>query len=396
LGAAEVVVVGGGVAGCATALHLAARGHDVVVLDRGDYPREKPCGEGLMPHGVEELDQLGLLGEVSAWAPPITGIAYHAGGSSAVGRFPEHHGRQGGLGVRRWRLDEAFANACRRNARIDLRAGVRVTKVETAADGVRIETDAGVEQAAAVVGADGLGSIVRKQLGLGREHRHEPRYGARLHLRLPDGTPEPDVVHVHIARGVEFYVTPTGPREINLAVLCGKEATKGFAGDLQAGLRRLCEADRGAAAWLRGAEPLTEPRICGPLRQETTGLVADRAVLVGDAAGFVDAITGEGMSLAMASARMAADALSDGLRSGRLARSELGAYEVRRRAFARDLLALTELVLWWVRHPWLAGWVVRNLGRRPETFSRLLAVNAGQRGLLSIGPRDWLALATGL
>src|SRR5687767_8098600 len=86
-GDAEVIVVGAGVAGCAVALHLARRGHSVILLDRSESPRDKVCGEGLMPHGVAALDRLGLL-PLPFPVLPFTGIGYHVAGVDAVGRFP--------------------------------------------------------------------------------------------------------------------------------------------------------------------------------------------------------------------------------------------------------------------------------------------------------------------
>ena len=74
---ADVVVVGGSVAGSATAAFLARRGHNVVILDRARFPRDKPCGEGLMPHGVDLLSELGVLDRVRAsGATELTGVRY--------------------------------------------------------------------------------------------------------------------------------------------------------------------------------------------------------------------------------------------------------------------------------------------------------------------------------
>jgi flavin-dependent dehydrogenase len=391
----DVVVVGGSVAGAATALHLSRAGASVVVLDRAQFPREKVCGEGLMPHGVAELARLGVVDRLASCSRPFRGIVYHVGEVSAVGEFPDADTHPG-LGVRRFGLDRALFEACAAAPGVDLRAGVEVRRVVTTPEAAIIETSGGTVRARAVVGADGLMSRVRRDLGLKLETSRAPRYGARFHARLRPGRRAPAFVEVFVGPRCEFYITPTGDGEVNVALLCGKRTSQRFAGDLPGGFQTLIEDVPEVRELLDGAEPATPAKLTGPLRQPTSGVVADRAVLVGDAAGFVDAITGEGMSIALVSARLAADALIAGLARDRLRATDLMPYQAARGAFSRDLVLLSEIVVWWLSHPWLARWVVRNLARHPQTFQRMLAVNLGMAPLLSVGPRDWVRIAAGI
>src|SRR5690606_201930 len=126
-----------------------------------------------------------------------------------------------------------------------------------------VETEHGPIRARALVGADGLRSGVRRAFGLHRDDPRPPRYGARAHYRLIG--PPPDEVHVHVGDAVEFYVTPTGPDEVNVAVLCGKETSRALGGDLAAGFARLVGGEPAIAALLRGAEPRSAPALVGPL-----------------------------------------------------------------------------------------------------------------------------------
>jgi geranylgeranyl reductase family protein len=384
----DVVVVGGGIAGAATALRLAQLGHDVVIVDRATFPRDKVCGEGLMPHGVEELRALGVA---DALTPrPFEGIRYRAGDDVAIGRFSEGPG----WGLRRLGLDEVVLAAARA-AGVEVEEGVRVSAIAVDAGGVAVTTDAGDLRARVVVGADGLHSLVRKQICAQLSATTAPRYGARLHVRLAPGRRAPTTVDVTLADGVEYYVTPVDDDAVNLALLCGKDTTRTLGGDLDANLWALLRAAPELRDWTEGATPISAAALTGPLRQSVSRLVGDRAVLVGDAAGFVDAITGEGMSLAMASARFAAETLHTGLTSNRLDVRALTPYAAARRRHARDQLAFTELVLWWIRQPRLRGRVVRFLARRPDVFDRMLEVNTGRRSPWQIPPRDLLGLALG-
>ncbi len=389
-----VVVVGAGVAGCATALHLARRGHDVAIVDRAAFPRDKVCGEGLLPHGVTELDRLGLLDAVrGTGARPFRGIAYHVGTERAFGRFPPREPHRDGLGLRRLRVDAALADAVAAEPGVTLHTGVRFRGVHVDDGHVTVRTDQGEVRARAMVGADGMRSEVRRALALDRPDPAPPRYGVRAHYRLR-GAP-PDEVRVHVEADVELYLTPTGPDELNVAILCGRDVTRALGGDLLEGFQRLVAACEPVAALLQGAEPIDAPMLVGPLRQRVRGVVSDRALLVGDAAGFVDAITGEGMSLALVGARLAADTLHEALGHDRLDRRALRPYAKAHARACREATFLAEIVLWGLRHRRLARRVVRNLGRHPDLFGQILSVGTGQSGLAAIGPLGIARLLVG-
>ncbi len=388
---AEVIVVGGGLAGCATALHLARVGRQVLVVERGRSASTvragKVCGEGLMPHGLAAFRRLGL-GEPDG--QPFQGIAYHAGGHTAVGSFGA--GREG-RGVRRSGVDASLALAIDRHPRVQRVEGY-VVGLRREARGVAVELRGRPPlRAPVVVGADGLHSSVRRLAGLTRPARGPRRYGARCHLRWPADRPVPAHVHVHAQGGFELYVTPVGPHEVNLALLLDAAGAQRLKGDREAAFRALVHEVPGGAALLDGAEPLSEVAVCGPLRQAVRAPCADSVVLVGDAAGFVDAVTGEGMSLGLLSAELAAQAVDASLTSGRDRR--FATYRRRRARLVRDLCTLTELVVFGLRRPAWARRVVAALAARPAAFERFLAVQTGRGALGSLGPAI-LSVATAL
>lgn len=367
----EVVVIGGGLVGCATAVHLARRGHAVAVVDRATFPREKVCGEGLMPHGVAALARLGL--DAPTLGQPFEGIRYHAGPHVAEGRFPAGPG----YGLRRHAVDAAVRDLAARTPGVTLLEGT-VRAVEGVAGARCVQTRTGALPCRAVVGADGLHSRVRRALGLERPARGRRRYGLRAHFALD--RPAPTTVDVHVVEGGELYVTPTGPREVNLAVLAEHDAMADLRGDLDAGLLRVARQSDAVAAWLDGARALTRAAATGPLRRESTDVVADGAVLVGDAAGFLDGITGEGMSLGLIEAEIAADVLAHGLRTGRLRAADLAPYRRRRRQATWKQVAMTEVILGGIRHRPLARATVGLLARDPRRFGQLLSLATAHEG----------------
>ncbi len=333
-----------------------------------------------MPHGLAALQRLGI--DTSDLGRPFLGIAYHAGGHTAVGHFPRG---LTGLGVRRMGLDERLRHAARSHPRITLVEGTRVTQLHRDREGVTLRTSRGDVRTHLVVGADGLHSTVRRLSGLALPDRRAKRYGARLHVQLASGRSEPDHVHVYAGSGSELYVTPVGPGQVNLALLCEPQVAKQLKGDAEGGLRRALGAFDAGRQLLDGAEPLSEAAVCGPLRQRVRRVVDDRVLLVGDAAGFVDAVTGEGMSLSLLSAEAAAQAAVAALQPGGVDARKLEAYGVRRARLARDLCTLTEVVVAGLRRPALAGRVVGALAAEPAAFERFLAVQVGQAPITSLG-----------
>lgn len=275
----DLVVAGGGPVGLAVALHAARAGLDVVVREPRTGPVDKACGEGLMPGAVAELAALGVRPDGHA----LAGIRYVA--ASGHGAAAEATFAAGpGLGVRRTTLHAALSDAL-------AHAGVPVE-----AEPVRSVRDAGEhvlvddEAARYLVAADGLHSPVRRLLGLDVTARGRRRFGLRCHV---EQAPWTSFVEVHWSARAEAYVTPVADDLVGVAVLTD---SGGPFDDVLASFPAL-------AARLGG--PRTRVMGAGPLRQRASRRVAGRTLLVGDAGGYVDALTGEGIALGLAQARAA-------------------------------------------------------------------------------------------
>ncbi len=358
----DVAIIGAGPAGLAVAIGARQRGLSVLVADRSHGPIDKACGEGVMPDGLAVLRDLGVLADLDhARTAPIRGIRYITeDGTSVSGALP----RGGGLGIRRVALSAAlFARA--RAVGADVREGAAVRwlgRDETAPHGTRHhQLDVGGETVHAhfLVAADGLHSPLRERFGLSRPPVAARRFGVRRHVGVAPWT---DHVEVHFAEGVEAYVTPVGAREVGIAFLWNAYR---FAADasfdaLLARFPRLGERVAGAAVTSR-------TRGLGPLRQRVLGVVADDVALVGDAAGYVDAITGEGISLALHTAAVLARELGDRRRG---VMSEYA--QAHRTAFRRyDRLARAVLAV--AERPALRRAAVAGLAYWPSAFSAALA-----------------------
>ena len=361
----DVAIVGGGPAGLAVALETVARGYSAVVFERRPGPVDKACGEGLMPSGLAALERLGVLPLLDRSDTAIfESITYlQEDGRSVCAKLPA----PGGLGVRRLALVNAMAARAREvGVTLNEACGVRSHRID--ADGVTLTTDSGDARAKILVAADGLHSPLRKAEGFEGAWAGPKRFGLRRHVAM---TPWAPTVEVHFAVGAEAYVTPAGAKRVGIAFLWEDGAIEGPV-SFEALLARFPLL----AARIAGQPFDSEPRGAGPLRQPVTGLVKDRFALVGDAAGYVDAITGEGLSLAFDGAHAFATVLPEVLaRSG--AASAFSPYvNEMNRAFAR-YARLAGLLVWAAHRPRLRRFIINRLIATPGLFEWALRGQAG-------------------
>lgn len=365
----DVLIAGGGPAGSSLAILLARAGLCVELHDRARFPREKVCGEGLMPAGVAALARLGVTVE----GRPFRGVRYHCGDLFAEGEFPRSAGRPAmGLGVRRHRLDRALWQAAAAADGVQAFEGSEIEAVITESGRVvGARTAEGERRAKLVVAADGVHSRIRRQLGLDCTRRKH-RSGIRRHFQLAEGKEPPDWVDVFLGGGSEVYVTPVGRREIQVAVLASEAVRKDDYARVIAGHRPL-------RALLEGASPASELAGMHPLSGAARRGFVPGCVLLGDAAGFMDPVTGGGMTQALMSSDLLAGSLS-----GRFppAEADLERFDRKRRRMLADFRRLTAIVLGMAGRPMLATSMIRLMRYWPALFSHAIGVSGGIRRLI--------------
>ena len=343
----DVIIIGGGPAGLAAALAMRARGLDVLVADgMGPEPIDKACGEGLMPDSVAALAQLGV-NVLDAPHGRFYGIRFLGTGSAVEARFPHGYG----VGVRRTAIHSLMTRACA-DARVRLMWNSPAVGLHDGA----VQFAGGSVHARWIVGADGGFSAVRRWSGLSDGMRSRERYGFRKHFRV---APWSEFVEVYWGDGCQIYVTPVSEQDVGVAVLSRDRRL------------RVCEAVSrfpSLAQRLDGAPTVSIERgsvsASRRLRRVTRGQVA----LIGDASGSVDAVSGEGLSLAFRQA----PALAAAMLAGDLSLYERGHARIRRTpAMMAEALLL------------LDGWsglrnrVLPAMASRPQVFAGMLAGHVG-------------------
>jgi len=361
----DVFVIGGGPAGLAAAIAARQRGLRVVVADGARPPIDKACGEGLMPDGLAALERLGLqlpTGEVFSFH----GIRFRSSNSSAEALFP---GGGVGLAARRTVLHRVMTERASQVG-ADVIWGTVVTGITS--EGVRVGKD--LVRARWIVGADGSNSRVRRWAGLGAHYRPRLRYAFRQHYRLAPWT---DYMEVHWGARCQGYTTGVSENEVCVALVSQDPNVR-----LEDGLKQLPHLRER----LRGAEPTSVERGAITGNRRLQRVWRGNVALIGDAAGTVDAITGEGMGLAFSQAV----ALAKCFESGNLA-----LYQKEHRRLARRPLSMARLMLTLDGRPRLQERTLQAFRKRPEIFRRLLALHVG-----ALPPRqlvwDGLTLGWGL
>ena len=373
----DVVVVGGGPAGAATAIQLARAGLDVCVLDRARFPRNKACGEFLSPAATPLLEDLGVRDAIdTAGARRLEQVRIFGGDQRLDLAFPaDADAPPWGYALSRRKLDAILLDAAR-SAGAEVQEGVqvddlvldrgRVAGVTTrGANGVRDSI-----RSRLVIGAGGRNCPVARVLGLQRRSSRR-RIDLLAHWTTDVPAPEAEC-ELHVGRVGYVAAAPVEGARLNINCVV-PQTTLQRSPDPTLVYSDMLQRHPSLARWIVGkrAEPIVATDIT-PLT--TARATADGALLVGDSALFLDPFTGQGIYLALASAQLAAGVTARALSASSVDRATLADYDRLRarefRAKQRVSVAIQRII----DRPWLTRRVIRALRRNRELADTLAAV----------------------
>jgi flavin-dependent dehydrogenase len=358
----DVIIIGAGPAGIATAIAATQRGLSTIVFDARIPPIDKPCGEGLLPQGVTSLRRLGIHLNPSL-AVPFAGIRFTGGESSAHAKFPD----ETGFALRRVRLHQLLIERAV-EAGVIFYWGTRVTKL----DSRRVTAGPIKLPYTWLVGADGQNSFVQRWAKLGPVRASGKRFGFRQHFRVASW---PNHVDVYWGERCQMLATPTAAQEVCVSVL-SQDASFRISQSLPL-FPELAER-------LRDAMPLTRELGNATSLSKLKAIARGRVALVGDASGTVDAITGHGLSLAFQQAIYLAEALE---------RGNLAHYESAHRKLAAMPVLMSQLMLMMDKHAWVRTKTLRLFETMPDLFAKVLSIHSGAIPLSSVSHGEMIGIA---
>ena len=358
---ADVLVIGGGPAGIATAIAASLQGLRVTVVDARRPPIDKPCGEGLLPDATRALDQLGVPLRASL-VFPFSGFCFSDENSSASARIQ----RGDAFGVRRTIFHRLLVDRA-----LDLGVtflwSTRVLRLRWDS----VQTSTGIIPYRWLVGADGSRSMVRRFAGLEPRRRAGFRFGFRRHYETRPWT---DRVEVHWGEKCQLVVTPTGSSEVCLAL---------FTSNSRLRLDRALLSFPAVARRVRDSRPTSAESGAVTSLRSARAVTRGRIALVGDASCTLDGIAGQGLTLAFQQAIHLAEALAS---------EDLAAYAAVHSRLAQRPVLTTRLLLAMNASSALRRKVLRLFAARPALFTRMISLHTGESSSSTLNAAEMLAL----
>jgi flavin-dependent dehydrogenase len=307
----DVLIAGAGPAGSIAALLLARAGLRVRLLDRATFPRHKLCGDTLNPGALALVRQFGVADRIEAAGVPIRGMVVTGhDGTEVIGEYGR--GTQG-VAILRRNLDELLLDAAIEAGvefqdRVTIAAPiaseaagrVRVEGVEIASDGRRERLEAPM-----TIAADGRRSRLAFALGLARHPARPRRWAIGAYFDDVAGC-RTGFGEMHIREQQYIGVCPV-PGGLTNACIVVSDPRAGAIADPAALLTSALSRDRLLGDRFASAHMVGAPTVLGPLAVDATRAGADGLLLAGDAAGFIDPMTGDGLRFAIKGAELAAD-----------------------------------------------------------------------------------------
>lgn len=376
----DVIIIGAGPAGCATALFLHRRGYRVVVLDQARFPRDKVCGEFISPAADPILAELGLMDAIEQTAPMrLQGVAISAYGDEALcidyPPHPQDARPMASLSLPRFVFDHLLVKRLR-HAGIELREAHKVDDLifdKGSVVGVKARDEDQTPltlKARVVVDAGGRNSISLRRLNLKQGGASQRKIALAAHwtgAQLPQS-----YCFMHISPPGYTGMAAVADDLLNVVLVVDSELAKSK--DRTSFYTEVVLSNPLRRKYLEGAVLKGPVRAVDSLSYEVKPVPCGGLLLVGDATGFIDPFTGEGIYLSLRSAQLAGEVLDRAFRSSEFSRKTVQGYEgLRLREFHKKFM-LSRILQRLIYNPRVCRGVVKALAGNPDLAQELVGV----------------------
>jgi menaquinone-9 beta-reductase len=376
----DAIIIGAGPAGCASALFLHRAGYEVLVLDRASFPRDKVCGEFVSPAADSILDDLGVLNSIEEKKPErVRGVFISSYEGPELGiDYPPIKKGQGSptsLSVPRFLLDNLLINRLKN-------VGIKVLEKHSVEDfifdsgnvsGVTVRDPENKKfniLAKIVVDAGGRNAISLRRLNLKNNIKGEGKIAIAAHwknVRLPQA-----YCYMHVGDPGYTGMAQVGLDVVNAVMITGASQIKGQ--NITEFYKNGIYKNKKRKELLEGAELVEEPRTVESLAFSVKAPECGGLVLVGDAAGFIDPFTGEGIYLSLRSAQLAAQILDSAFQKKDFSKNKLAGYEQARSNEFSAKFTLSRILQKVIYNRGLCDLVVKNLSKNPSLADEIVGV----------------------
>lgn len=370
----DAIIIGAGPAGAGTAHVLGKKGHRVLLVDRATFPRDKVCGECLSPVVVPILRRLGVCFPENTIAYPYRGFSLRDAEGEGVDLMYPHH--QPGYSIPRRELDDLIFRTAKKNSSVKTMEGFQVTGTRwfAAEKFWEVEGISGKEKmvfkSRCLVAADG-----NRSLFLSKKNS-SPATRLCLLARFSQVKDVKQLMECGLVRkGLQYVMSPQGADKVLICfVLTGTPKLSIPTEEL---LKKWVLEIPGLKG--RFVDAVLEEGVKGAVlrRYAPPTLVGDGFVRVGDTAGFMDPITGEGIYRALRSAELAGSILSNALGAGDFSKRALKIYEQKMKNEFRWIYRFIALCAWGLNQPWFVPKLIRFLKRHPDMATQVAAIQGG-------------------
>lgn len=379
----DVVVIGGGPAGCAMALDLNSRGYNVALCDQAKFPRDKVCGEFISPGADPILEKLGVLDSIEALTPKrLKGVAISSYESAELAiDYPIAAGsglRPTSLSVPRYQLDALFLKQVQS-------AGVKVFEQHKVIDFIFNEgCVAGVQgwdetktsfsmNCKLVVDAGGRNAVSLRKFNLKREPKGNSKIAFSAHwqgVRLPE-----DYCYMHVSRPGYTGISSVGNGRANVVLVVeGSALTGGKTEKPETFYHRVLMQNRRRSKMLENGERVEPVRSVESLAFAVKPVPCGGLMLVGDATGFIDPFTGEGIYLSLRSSQLAGEVIHAGFENSNFSKNFLSVYDQRRQQEFGGKFLLSRILQWLIYNRPFCNRVMKSLSSNRGLAETLVGV----------------------